>query len=236
DDDALYVGARLYDREPDRITARILRQGSEVFGDDWFSLIIDPFHDRRSGYRFQTNPNGLRHEALYQNVSGEQWDWDGIWYAAASIDAEGWIAEMAIPYKTLSFDPANDTWGINFRRAIARRDERMGWVSRNRATDPSTSGIAVGFDGLDQGVGLDVIPSIAIGERRDLLFGLEDNSTEPSLDLFYKITPSLTGSVTINTDFSATEVDDRQVNLSRFALFYPEKRTFFLQDADIFEF
>ncbi|MBN1240146.1 MAG: carbohydrate binding family 9 domain-containing protein [Gammaproteobacteria bacterium] len=236
DEDALYVGARLYDREPDQITARILRQGSEVFGDDWFSLIIDPFYDRRSGYRFQTNPNGLRHEALFQNVSDEQWDWNGIWYAAAAIDAEGWTAEMAIPYKTLSFDPLNDTWGINFRRAIARRDERMGWVSRNRATDPSTSGIAVGFEGLEQGIGLDVIPSVAAGRRRDLLFGTADSSTEPSLDLFYKITPSLTGSVTINTDFSATEVDDRQVNLSRFALFYPEKRSFFLQDADIFEF
>jgi hypothetical protein len=236
DDDALYIGAKLYDSEPDQVTARILRQGSEVFGDDWFSVVIDPFYDRRSGYRFQTNPNGLRQEALFQNVSDEQWDWSGIWYAAASIDAEGWTAEIAIPYKTLSFDPANDTWGINFRRAIARRDERMGWVSRNRNTDPSTSGIAVGFEGLQQGVGLDVIPSIAIGERRDMLTGTVVESTEPSLDLFYKITPSLTGSITINTDFSATEVDDRQVNLSRFALFFPEKRTFFLQDADIFEF
>jgi hypothetical protein len=236
DENALYIGAKLYDSEPDQITARILRQGSEVFGDDWFSVVIDPFYDRRSGYRFQTNPNGLRQEALFQNVSDEQWDWSGIWYAAASIDNEGWTAEIAIPYKTLSFDPANDTWGINFRRAIARRDERMGWVSRNRNTDPSTSGIAVGFEGLEQGVGLDIIPSIAISERRDMLAGTVVDSTEPSLDLFYKITPSLTGSVTINTDFSATEVDDRQVNLSRFALFYPEKRTFFLQDADIFEF
>ncbi|HEX7080655.1 MAG TPA: DUF5916 domain-containing protein [Gammaproteobacteria bacterium] len=236
DDDALYIGARLYDSEPEQITARILRQGAEVFADDWFAVTLDPFHDRRSGYLFQTNPNGLRQEALYQNVSEEQWDWQGIWYAAAGIDGEGWIAEMAIPFKTLSFDPLNDTWGINFRRSIARRDERIGWVSRNRATNPSVSGIAIGFEGLDQGLGLDVVPAIALRDSRDRLSDVDDSESAPSLDLFYKITPSLTGSLTLNTDFSATEVDDRQVNLTRFALFFPEKRDFFLQDADIFEF
>ena len=139
DSNALYVAARLY-QDPKTITARILRQGERVFGDDWFSVMIDPFHDKRSGYRFQTNPNGLRQEALYQNVSDEQWDWEGIWETAASIDDEGWVTEIAIPFKTLSFDPSNDTWGINFRRAIAVTDERVGWVSRNRNTDPSTSG------------------------------------------------------------------------------------------------
>jgi hypothetical protein len=236
DDDALYVAARLFDGEPDEITARVLRQGDRTFGDDWFSVMIDPFHDRRSGYRFQTNPNGLRQEALFQNVSDEQWDWQGIWYTAASIDGEGWVTEIAIPFKTLSFDAANDTWGINFRRALARRDERMGWVSRNRATDPSVSGIAVGFEGLQQGAGLDVVPSVSVNQTHDVATGIDDSQLNPSLDVFYKITPSLTGALTVNTDFSATEVDDRQVNLSRFALFYPEKRDFFLQDADIFEF
>jgi hypothetical protein len=236
DDDALYIGARLYDRSPDEITARILRQGEQVFGDDWFSVMLDPFNDKRSGYRFQTNPNGLRQEGLYQNISDEQWDWQGIWYAAASIDEQGWVAEIAIPFKTLSFDPQNDTWGINFRRSLARRDERMGWVSRNRASDPSTSGIAIGFEGLQQGVGLDIVPSAVLRERRafDGAGGVSD--FDPSLDVFYKLTPSLTGALTVNTDFSATDVDDRQVNLTRFDLFFPEKRDFFLQDADIFEF
>ena len=237
DDKALYIGARLYDRSPDEITARIMRQGERVFGDDWFSVILDPFHDRRSGYRFQTNPNGLRQEALYENVSDEQWDWQGIWYAASRIDDDGWATEIEIPFKTLSFDPADDTWGINFRRSIARRDERMGWVSRNRNTDPSVSGVVTGLMGLEQGVGLDVVPSLSVGRRRD--FGPPaafDTRLEPSLDVFYKITPGLTGSLTVNTDFSATEIDDRQVNLTRFDLFFPEKRDFFLQDADIFEF
>ena len=128
DKDAIYIGARLYDRDPSQVTSRILRQGEEVFGDDWFSVLLDPFHDRRSGYRFITNPNGLRQEGLFQNISEEQWDWEGIWYTASTIDEQGWVTEIAIPFKTLSFNPDNDTWGINFRRAIARSDERTGWV------------------------------------------------------------------------------------------------------------
>jgi hypothetical protein len=236
DSDAIYIAARLHDREPGEITARILRQGEQVFGDDWFSVLLDPFHDRRSGYRFITNPNGLRQEGLFQNISEEQWDWEGIWYTASTIDGQGWVTEIAIPFKTLSFDPINDTWGINFRRAIARRDERTGWVSRNRNSDPSTSGTVVGLTGLEQGVGLDIVPALSVSERRPFDGSATTTDTDPSLDLFYKITPSLTGALTINTDFSATEVDDRQINLTRFGLFFPEKRDFFLQDADIFEF
>jgi hypothetical protein len=236
DEDAIYIGARLFDREPSQITARILRQGERVFGDDWFSVLLDPFNDKRSGYRFQTNPNGLRQEALFQNISDEQWDWQGIWYTASTMDDQGWVTEMAIPFKTLSFDPDNDTWGINFRRAIARRDERTGWVSRNRNSDPSTSGIVIGLEDLEQGVGLDLVPSLSVRERRTFEGVASTTDTDPSLDVFYKLTPSLTGALTINTDFSVTDVDDRQVNLTRFDLFFPEKRDFFLQDADIFEF
>jgi hypothetical protein len=236
DKDAIYIGARLYDRDPSQVTARIRRQGEEVFGDDWFSVLLDPFHERRTGYRFMTNPNGLRQEGLFQNIVEEQWDWEGIWDTAATIDEQGWVTEIAIPFKTLSFDPANDTWGINFRRAIARRDERTGWVSRNRNSDPSSSGSVVGLTGLEQGVGLDIVPSLTVRRRRPFDGTAATSDTDPSLDVFYKLSPSLTSALTINTDFSATEVDDRQVNLTRFGLFFPEKRDFFLQDADIFEF
>ena len=243
-DDALYVGAIMYDSQPDQITARIMRQGELLWPDDYFSIIIDPFHDRRSGYRFLTNPNGIRQEGIYANVTDTQWDWQGIWHTASSRTDEGWITEIEIPYKTISFDPTNDTWGINFRRSIARVDERIAWVSRNRNTDPSTSGVAVGFEGLQQGVGLDIVSSATAGSSRSVAatdgsgpnVTVSDSRFDPSLDVFYKLTPSLTGSLTVNTDFSATEVDDRQVNLTRFGLFFPEKRDFFLQDADIFEF
>jgi len=241
DDDSLYIGARMFDSDPDQITARIMRQGERVFQDDWFNVNIDPFNDRRSGYRFLTNPNGVRQEGIYQNVTENEWEWQGIWYTASSINDEGWVAEMQIPMKSISFDPNGDTWGINFRRGIARRDEQIAWVSRNRNTDPSTSGIGVGFEGLRQGMGLDIVPSVAVTERKSFATApgatsISTTDTEPSLDVFYKITPSLTSALTINTDFSATEVDDRQVNLTRFGLFFPEKRDFFLQDADIFEF
>ena len=236
DKDALYVAARMWDSEPDKIAAHVLRQGENVVNEDEFALILDPFNEGRSGYRFEVNANGVRHDTLYQNTTQQEPNWDGIYRAAATIDDEGWVAEMAIPFKTISFRPDNETWGINFERVLPRRDERMGWVSRNRDQNPSTSGLAVGFVDLDQGLGLDIVPSISLRERKTFSPSGADFDTEPSLDIFYKLTPSLNGSLTLNTDFSATEVDDRQVNLTRFNLFFPERRAFFLRDSDIFRF
>jgi hypothetical protein len=236
-DDALYVAARLFDTEADRITAQVLRQGEGLANEDRFAVILDPNLDRRSGYRFQVNPNSVRWEALYRDVSNLESDWSGIWRAAATRDERGWTAEMEIPFKTLSFDPGSNAWGINFERTIQRVDETLGWVSRNRQMNPGIAGTAVGFHGLRQGRGVDIVPSLSLTERRVFGTGVGGGSNlEPSLDVFYKVTPSLNAALTLNTDFSATEVDDRQVNLTRFSLFFPEKRDFFLQDADIFEF
>ena len=237
DTDALYVGARLWDTEADQITANVLRQGGSLGSEDRFAIIIDPYLDRRSGYRFQVNPNGVRWDAIYQNVSSLESNWEGIWEGAATRDGDGWTAEMAIPFKTMSFNPNTEEWGVNFLRTIQRDGEEIAWVSRNRQMNPGVTGVASGFAGLQQGRGLDIVPSATV--RRAKTYGSPGSSTddfEPSLDIFYKVTPSLNAALTINTDFSATEVDDRQVNLSRFSLFFPEKRDFFLQDADIFEF
>ena len=237
DDEALYISARLWDSRPDEITAQVLRQGEGLSNEDRFAVILDPHLDRRSGYRFQVNPNGVRWDALYSDTSDSRSDWEGIWRAEATIDDQGWSVEMAIPFKTLSFDPNGDAWGINFERAIQRNDETVAWVSRNRQLNPGIAGTVVGFHDLQQGKGLDIVPSVSAQEQR--AFGLTTSTSsnlEPSLDVFYKITSSLNGALTINTDFSATEIDDRQVNLTRFSLFFPEKRDFFLQDADIFEF
>lgn len=237
DDDTLYIGARLWDSEADRITANVLRQGEGLNSEDRFAVILDPYLDRRSGYRFEVNSNGVRWDALYQNTSNLESNWEGIWQGAALRDADGWTAELAIPFKTLSFNPNNSDWGINFERTIPRVGETIGWMSRNRQLNPGVAGTVSGFSNLQQGRGLDVIPSLSTTRRQTFgTAGSADSDLEPSLDIFYKITPSLNGSLTINTDFSATEVDDRQVNLSRFSLFFPEKRDFFLQDADIFEF
>ena len=236
DDHALYVAARLYDADPDAILDNVLIQGTEIFSDDSFSVVLDPFNQGRSGYVLALNPNGIRHEALYANTNTMNWDWNGIWHGKGRIDAEGWMAEMAIPFKTLSFDPSNETWGINFARVVPRRKEWYGWVSYNRSQDPSSSGLVTGLKNLSQGKGLDFVPSLALREKRDFAANTDSFETEPSVDLFYRLTPALTASLTANPDFSGTDVDERQVNLTRFGLFFPEQRDFFLQDADIFEF
>lgn len=237
DADALYVAARLLDSRADEISAQVLRQGDQqLWNDDRFGVILDPFNDRRSGYLFEVNVNGVRRDALYQNTNRQQFNWEGIWQARSSQDEDGWAVEMRIPFKTLSFDPDSDEWGINFQRFIIRLDETVGWVSRNRSMNPGVAGRVTGFNDLQQGMGLDVVPSIRVSEETRFGPSSSDVHWEPSLDVFKKLTPSLNAALTINTDFSATEVDDRQVNLTRFNLFFPEKRDFFLQDADIFEF
>ncbi len=241
DDDALYVGVRLHDAEPDLITANNMRQNDQVWDDDRFFVMIDPFNERRSGYYFGVNPNGVRNDGLYRNISQAYRDWNSIFDVAAGRFEGGWTAEYEIPFKSISFDPTTDTWGMNFSRGIVRRGENLAWVSRDRAYDPSISGLAIGFEGLEQGLGLDVVPSASvIGERTfpqdPLADGRSDTRLEPSLDVFYKLTPQLNASLTVNTDFSSTEVDDRQVNLDRFGLFFPEKRDFFLRESDIFDF
>jgi hypothetical protein len=236
DDHALYVGAKLYDTEPARITANMLRQSGSITSDDNLFVTLDPFDTQRGGYFFGVNPNGVRYDGLYRNVSEYYSDWDGIYEAKAGRFDEGWTAEFAIPFKTLSFDPKTDRWGLNFSRTVQRKNEDIAWVTRNRRWDPSSSGVVVGFEGLEQGVGLDIVPSLSYGEVKTFSPSVTDAELRPSLDLFYKLTPELNAALTFNTDFSATEVDDRQVNLTRFSLFFPEKRDFFLRDADIFEF
>ncbi len=236
DDNALYIGARMLDTQPGAINANVLRQGAAFWRDDFFAVIISPFNDQRNGYRFQLNPNGVRMEMLFFDTNRNDQNWNGIWYGAASRDDEGWTAEIAIPFQTLSFNPENDTWGINFSRDVGRIQERSGWVSRNVSQNPSISGEAVGFEGLQVGRGLDIVPSLTLRNTKDYSAAAAETLNEPSLDVYYKFTPSLNGSLTLNTDFSATEVDDRQVELTRFSLFFPEKRTFFLRDSDIFRF
>jgi hypothetical protein len=236
DSDNLYVGVRMFDREPDQIVARILRQNQAIGGDDRFFVQIDAFGNRRSGNLFGVNPNGVRFDGIFQNITDRQFDWDGIYQAEAVVDEQGWTAEFAIPFKTLSFDPAKDRWSMNFVRYIIRRNEQMAWVSRNRNTNPTTMGVITGLVGLEQGRGLDIVPYLTVRERKEFSGPVRSNDTEPSLDVFYKVTPALNAALTVNTDFSATEVDNRQVNLTRFGLFFPEKRDFFLQDLDIFQF
>jgi hypothetical protein len=238
DDDALYIGARIH-TPPGGLTANVMRQGASITQEDSLFVTLDPFNTRRGGYFFGLNAHGVRFDGLYRNVSEYYTDWDSIWFAGAKEFEGGWTAEYEIPFKSLSFDPNSDTWGLNFSRSLEVRNEDMAWVTRNRRWDPSSAGLMTGITGVNQGVGLDIVPSASLTNKRVLSGTVPDSSDddfEPSLDVFYKLTPQLNAALTINTDFSATEVDDRQVNLTRFGLFFPEKRDFFLRDSDIFEF
>ena len=236
DDNALYLAARFWDREPDKVTAKVLRRGDVSFGEDGFTTTLDPYDNGRSGYLFDINPNGMRSEGLYLDANRQNWDWNGIWDGAARRDGEGWTAEVAIPFKSLSFDPAIHDWGIDFTRWLGRRNEQYGWVSRNHEQTLAQTGQLSGIDGIHQGRGIDVIPGLRVGSTHSYVTDETESVLEPSLDAFIKITPSMTAALTLNPDFAGTTADTRQVNLTRFDLFFPEQRAFFLQDSDIFEF
>jgi len=243
DENFLYVSGMMYYSDPSQIVANKMIQGANLRYEDKFRLYINPFNDGRTGYMFQTNANGIRTDGIMENVTGRNFEWTGIWYAAAEHTDYGWFAEMAIPYKTISFDPNSDSWGISVLRSIENKAEDIAWTSYNRNIDPSNFGTATGLTGLEQGKGLDVIPGVSLTRVReyDTSFSgtdrnASDTDLEPTLDVFYKFTPNLTGALTFNSDFSATDVDARQVQLSRFSLFFPEQRKFFLQEADIFDF
>ncbi|MFL2546109.1 MAG: DUF5916 domain-containing protein [Candidatus Rariloculaceae bacterium] len=236
DDDNLYLGARLLDSQPEQIAARQMIQDQSVGLDDRLEFILDPFNTMRAGYKFMLNPNGVRRDGIFEKASSINSDWDGIWTAEAMIDDEGWTAELAIPFKSLNFDPENPDWGFTVGRAIPRKKERISWTSFDRTVNLSSTGVLSGFEDLRQGKGVSIIPSLIATGSRDYETSTDETTMEPSVDFFYNFTPSLTGVLTLNTDFSATEVDNRQVNLSRFSPFFPEKRDFFLQDVGIFSF
>jgi hypothetical protein len=236
DKDFLYFSAMMYYGDTSEIIANKLIQGANLRFDDKFRVYINPFDDGRNGYLFQTNANGVRTDGILENVTDMNFDWTGIWYAASQYTDYGWFAEIAIPYKTISFDPNSDSWGLSILRSIESNTEDMAWTSYNRSVNPSNFGTITGLEGLEQGVGLDVIPGVSATHSREYNPSSSESDFEPSLDAFYKFTPNLTGALTFNSDFSATDVDARQVQLSRFNLFFPEQRKFFLQEADIFEF
>jgi hypothetical protein len=232
-DTALYVGAVCHDRSPGRIVATQLSRDADLDVDDRLTIVLDPFLDHRNGFFFQVNAAGARADGQVSNNSESlSRDWDGIWNAVARITDEGWIAEIEIPFKTLRFKPGQSTWGFNVERQIKRRQEIDRWTAARQnvwISNLSETGSLDGLDGVRQGLGLDVRPygSAAMADgSRDATGGV---------DLFKDLTSSVNAAVTVNTDFAETEADLRQVNLTRFPLFFPEKRSFFLEGAGIFD-
>ncbi len=229
----LYFGIRCRDRTPSGIVATRMGRDHDLEQDDHVMVVLDTFGDRRNGFFFLVNPRGARGEGQISNNDERlNYDWDGIWDAAARIDAEGWTAELAIPFKTLRFKAGQQGWGLNVQRQIERRLETDRWSATRRdiwISNLSEAGRLEGLADARQGRGLDIRPYGFAGD--------EDGSTTFKLgaDVFQNVTPNLTASLTLNTDFAETEVDERQVNLTRFPLFYPEKRSFFLEGAGIYE-
>ena len=237
----LYMGVICYDSEPDLLLGNTMKRDEFLGADDRFMWTMDPFLDRQNGSFFEMNPSGLMADQLLSPSGGNR-NWDGIWDASVRRSDLGWVLEIAIPFRTISFDPAAPAWGINFQRTVRRKNEENLWTGhlRNQGLRRlEYGGLLTGISDVSQGFGLDVVPyasgnafdSPGTEEPRSL-----DGNADVGLDLFYSLTPSLRANLTINTDFAETEVDQRLVNLTRFPLFFPEKRAFFLDGATFFNF
>lgn len=234
----IYVGIRCFD-EKGGITAKELARDVSLGDDDRVQIIFDTYLDGRNGYWFQIGPRGSIGDALIsENGKDFNKSWDGLWNGKAKITDTGWSGELIIPFKTLAFKKGQDTWGLKLIRHIKRKSESSYWPATSLNADRfqiSDAGRITGLTNITQGIGLDIIPYLTGGLSRKT-----DGEPKPVLDggidLFYQLTPSLKSAVTVNTDFAQTEVDERQINLTRFSLFFPEKRDFFLDGANYFNF
>ena len=239
DQDNLYVAVYAYDSEPDKIIRSQLQRDPRLQDDDAVRIMLDTFGSFRDAYFFGVNPNGARSDALIENNGNFRDQWNTIWRAKAKVVEDGWIAEIAIPFQSISFDASLDAWNMQIVRTIRRTNEEVRWSnidqSRNRI-DMTNPGRVSGIQDIKSGIGLEVQAFATSAVAQDWELGETDFEFNPSGNVFYKITPSLTGSLTFNTDFSDAPLDSRQVNTGRFSLFFPETRDFFLQDAAVFEF
>ena len=240
DTDNLYIYVYAYDRNPELITATTKNRDGSFAVDDTVRVILDPLNTRRNGYLFVMNALGGRIDDLIQNNTDFIREWNSIWTGSSRIVDNGWTVEMAIPFRNFSFDPAQTEWVIDLSREIRRKNEQARWSSISAATRPadiSRSGTLTGITGINQGLGLDVQVYGALRYRFDWQKPQHETfSFRASGNAFYKITPQLTGTLTVNPDFSNSPLDLLQVNTTRFNLFQPETRDFFLQDVATFEF
>ncbi len=240
-DRALYVAYYAYDDQPDRIRATQRARDANLDPDDRIEILLATFGDGRNAYWFQIGPAGGQGDALIgQSGQSFQKSWDGIWSARSRRTSEGWFAEFEIPFATLDFDPELDTWGFNARRFVRRDEEEARWASAlpgRRFFAPGDFGRLEGMGGIQRGLGLDIKPFVtgALG-RTSGSPAERERDLDGGLDLFWRIGANTKFSLSLNTDFAEAEVDERQINLTRFSLFFPEKRDFFLEDSSAFLF
>ena len=240
--DHLYMAVVCRDSEPDRLLGNTRKRDEFLSADDRFMWTMDTFLNQQTGYFFEMNPSGLMADALMGPGGSNNREWDGIWNARVKRSDIGWVIEIDFPFRSLAFDPNAPAWGINFQRTVRRKNEESVWTGHQRNQGlrrMSNAGLLVGLKEVTQGHGFEVKPYVA-GYTADYPGRPAAVTRQSDLDVggevAYNLTPSLRAVATINTDFAETEVDARRVNLTRFALQYPEKRGFFLDGATFFDF
>ncbi len=248
DDAAFYVAARCWDAAgPTALIANEMRRDNgQITNNDSFGVIIDTFYDRRNAFMFITNPLAAQRDLQVTNEGNSNQDWNPVWMVRSQTFEGGWTTEIRIPFKSIRYRPGKEQiWGINFRRGIRRKNEYSNltplpaadgsgaWIRMSRA------GTLVGLEAASEGRNLDIKPYAIGGVRTDntvrpVVDGAIDR--QAGVDVKFGLTKSMTLDVSVNTDFAQVEVDEQQVNLTRFNLFFPEKREFFLEGRGIFEF
>jgi len=253
----LYIGAYCHDRDPQKIVINDISRDFDNMGQGIFGVLLDTFNDKRTGYLFQTTPVGAQRDAQISDEGrSSNVNWDGVWYSEGRVQEDGYVVEIAIPFKTLRFSGERvQVWGVQFVRRIRHINELDYWIPMPRRFTLARSlpyvGELRGIENVEPGRNLYVKPYVLGGVQRLASRGEEVKAvglamlpSQPGdwggegagVDLKYGITPSMTFDLTVNTDFSHVEADTQQVNLTRFPLFFPEKREFFLENSGLFQF
>jgi Domain of unknown function (DUF5916) len=235
----LYFGFEAADPEPDKIAVHTKRRDGNTFGDDTVALVIDSYGDRRTGFFFRTNAAGARIDGLVAGPQDFSSDWNGIWDVRTSVHKGGWSAEFMIPAQSLTFTPGLEAWGVNFERRIARDQIRLRWTSPTLNSfffDLSRAGDLAGTGELAQGLGVEISPYVTGRTTKQFAADQRNFTGQPGMDMTWRLTPQMAAVFTVNTDFAETAVDSRQLNVTRFPLFFPEKRGFFLEGANQYNF
>jgi len=237
---SIIIGIECKDPNPKDIVRFSKIRDADISNEDHVKVVLDPFLDGQSGYILAVNANAARYDALVSNRGeSENDDWDAIWEARVSINPDGWTVEIRLPIQSIYFKKGLTNWGFNVERRIQRNQETIRWANVQRDQffgQTSRAGLLTNLPKFNYGLGLSVRPSAVSTLNREGAGSSTDFDFEGSLDASQRLGPNVLATVTVNTDFAETEVDTRQTNLTRFPLFFPEKRTFFLEGSDIFEF
>ena len=241
DEHALYFGIMCYDSDPDGIIALDMRRDATLGNDDYLGLYLDTYHDHRNFYYFSTNALGCRRDGIVTDARFYNTAWNGIWQAKAKITEEGWSAEWRIPFSTLHFGGEQPmTWGLNFSRAIRRKQESIRWATVPRELGHAGTwrgeffGQLNGIKTKSSNKKWEAEPYMLAGGEKKYRPDSTDSKFNAGGELSYDFTPNLRGSLSLRTDFAQVEADQEVINYTRFPLFFPEKREFFLQNSGLF--